>query len=732
MLAVVALPLALLAAVVVGSHSTGAMPPSAPTGSVPGSYNAVSPARVLDTRTGVGAARAALAANAQIAVPILGRGGVPGSNVSAVVLTVTAVSPTAAGGVTAWADGTAKPATSALSFLKGISTANLVLAQVGGDGKVRLSNNSPGTVQLVGDLAGYYVGGTPVAAGTTVATAPARVLDTRLGVGAPKTPVAAGHSITVPVSGHAGVPATGASAVLVTITALTPPKSGAVTVWAAGASRPATSNISLTAGRTAADLVAVPLGAGGAISIVNNTAASVNLVGDVAGYVVAGTPAAGGTMSTIPPARSLDTRTGIGAARAAVAAHATLALPVTGRAGVPATNVTAVVMTVTAVSPAVGGSVTAWADGFARPGTSNVSFPAGQNTSVLVTAPVGPDGKVLLYNGTTGSLQLVADVLGYYRADQLPIVASTSHYVRNLTGAASDVSTMNAEGCSDAQANAAGIQHLVLLDVGAQNLSGTTWRVQLSATSTVITDAQLVTAVNGYVDGYASCRSGTDPATIAIGTNNDGATATDRSTAAGTEWANNVVEPVGQHAAAHAGIVIAGANDIEPDFTGLESEAEAWTRAYLAATSAPYVFAGAASGCPTTATAGACNYQWTQGNFYNLAHGISPSRILALPQIYYADNAQQWKYISLSHASGADRIDFIGSLSEFAACQTPGSGCDPDGLLTAAASWQALRTALSSSAAINLQRLPVSTDLRIDSAPGAPASAKRVTTAGVA
>jgi hypothetical protein len=143
------------------------------------------------------------------------------------------------------------------------------------------------------------------------------------------------------------------------------------------------------------------------------------------------------------------------------------------------------------------------------------------------------------------------------------------------------------------------------------------------------------------------------------------------------------------------------------------------------------VFTGAASGCPTTAVGGTCNWGWTQRNFYNLAHGISPTRILALPQIYYPVNAAQWKYISLAGASGADRMSFIGALSEYAACQPSGSGCDLKGLLTPAASWQPLRSALSSSPAISLQRLPVSTDLRSDTLPSAPASAKRVSTAGV-
>lgn len=231
--------------------------------------------------------------------------------------------------------------------------------------------------------------------------------------------------------------------------------------------------------------------------------------------------------------------------------------------------------------------------------------------------------------------------------------------------------------------------------------------------------AALALDVNGYVDGYASCRTGTDPVYVAVAANNDGSP---RDDAAGTDWADNVVDPVAAHAAGYAGVMVAGANDIEPDFTGTESEAEAWTNAFLAATSAPYIFIGAASGCPTTGVGGDCNWSRTQQNFYNLAHGLSPSRILALPQIYYPENGAQWRYISQSGASGADRISFLGALSEYAACRTAGSGC-PAGYLTAAASW-ALRDALSVNAAVSVRRLPVSTDLRIDSVPGASTTAK--------
>ena len=689
---------------------------------MPGSYTAVTPTRLLDTSAGVNAPQAALDANAQLSVPVLGQGGIPGSNVAAVALTVTVVSPSDSGDVTVWADGAAKPNTSNVQFAAGVQSADLVLTRVGDDGRISLSNNSSGTVQLIADVSGYYAGGDASAPGTTVATQPSRLVDTRTGLGAPEAAVAAGSTLTVSAAGHADIPASGASAAVLTVSALSPSQSGTVTVSPTGAASPDVANLSVTAGRATSDLAVVPLGKRGAISIHNDTTGILQLAIDISGYVLDGrTVVDGGALSTVTPARVLNPTT--------VPAQSSVAVPVAGQAGLPGTNLAAVALTVTALNPGAAGELTAWADGSPQPATSAMSFAADQNVSTLLIAPVGADGQVLLSNNSSMAVQVTGDVSGYYLADKLPIAASTSHYVRNLTGSDTDAATMHAEGCADAQTNQPGNEHLVLLHIGAQSLSGPTWQVQLSATTTVVTDAQLVTAVNGYVDGYASCRTGADPITIAVATNNDGPAGA-RDTAAGTDWADNVVDPIAEHAAGNAGIVIAGANDIEPDFTGTEPEAEDWTRAFIGATSAPYIFTGAASGCPTTAAGGTCNWDWTQADFFALAHGIAPTRILAMPQIYYPANAQQWKYISLAGATGADRITFAGSLSEFAACKTRGSGC-ASGYLTADKSWQALRDALSSSAAITQQQLPVATDLRIDSVASAPQSAKHVTTAGV-
>ena len=51
--------------------------------------------------------------------------------------------------------------------------------------------------------------------------------------------------------------------------------------------------------------------------------------------------------------------------------------------------------------------------GYARQETSNLNFQAGQNIPNLVIVPVGADGKIQLFNGSGGTVHLLADVTGY-------------------------------------------------------------------------------------------------------------------------------------------------------------------------------------------------------------------------------------------------------------------------------------------------------------------------------
>jgi hypothetical protein len=645
-------------------------------------YTAVTPTRILDTRAGTGAPRAAVAPNGRVVLTVVG-GQVP-SGVTAAVLNVTVTQPTARTGyVTVWADQQSKPTASNINFVRGQTVPNLVVAPVSADGKVDLFNGSIGTIQLVADVSGYFAGSTPVDQGMFGSISPTRVLDTRSGAA-----VGAGKVVTATVTGH-GVPAD-ASAVVVNLTVTQPTAAtGDATAYPAGGSRPTASNVNFVRGQTVANLAVVPVGAGGKISLYNHSGGTVQFIADVSGYFLGGDPVDAGGFGALAPARLLDTRRSGGP----VAAGATAAVSVWGRAGIPLADVRAVVLNVTVTQPTRAGVVTVYAGGTPRPAVSNLNFGAGQTVPNLVVAPVGADGKVLLYNGSIGSVQLIADVSGYVLNQDAPLPdpASRSHYVRNLTGnPTNDYAAMKEQG----QADAAARSTLVLLDIGAQlnDKSG----VALSVVETQITYAALVNAVQGYLDGFGAVPG----ATVAVATNN-GADNWTAYTAQqrGADWANKVVDLL----TPGTGVSVVGANDIEASFFSTQQQAADWEQAYLSvATVKKLIFNGSADGCPTTygATGQTCAFGWTQAQYYALAGGNDP-RIAALPQIYYDTQAVQWGNID---ATGGKNIHFAGALTEHNAA------CGADCAMTPQQGWAALYHALST---VMAPSLPAVTDLDI-------------------
>ena len=133
------------------------------------------------------------------------------------------------------------------------------------------------------------------------------------------------------------------------------------------------------------------------------------------------TPAPGAVMS-LPPARIMDTRTNLGVT-GPVPSLGTVSLQVTGQGGVPASGVSAVVVNVTAADPTSAGYITVWPSGTTMQQTSNLNFQAGQNIPNLVVVPVGADGKIQLFNGSGGTVQLIADVTGYILGTPAPSAA---------------------------------------------------------------------------------------------------------------------------------------------------------------------------------------------------------------------------------------------------------------------------------------------------------------------
>ncbi|HET9168525.1 MAG TPA: hypothetical protein VFN97_03780, partial [Actinospica sp.] len=128
----------------------------------------------------------------------------------------------------------------------------------------------------------------------------------------------------------------------------------------------------------------------------------------------------------LPPARILDTRAGTGAPKAKVAAQTSIPLTIEGAdsGALPATGITAVALHVTETDATGGAFLSVYPDGEDVPSTSSLNFATGSTVSNTVIVPVGSDGAVRLYNGAlTGSIDVIADVAGYYSTD------STGAYV---------------------------------------------------------------------------------------------------------------------------------------------------------------------------------------------------------------------------------------------------------------------------------------------------------------
>jgi hypothetical protein len=394
-----------------GAQSAASAPVTPSAGS---RFNPVPPARLLDTRYGNGAPAAPLATGTSIDLQVTGRGGVPASGVSAVVLNTTVVDPLAGGWVTAWPTGEARPLVSNLNFTTLQTVANLVVVKVGAGGRISLYN-AGGPAHLVVDVAGWYGPSGANEGSRYHALAPARVLDTRTGDGAVAGRVATGGSIDLQIAGRGGVPATGVSAVVLNVAVTEPLAGGFITAWPSGDVRPLASSINFAPGQTLANLVMVKVGANGKVSLYDGGGA-VHVIADVAGWFGSSGETTGARYHPITPARILDTRIALGSLQLPLVSLGSLNLQATGRGGVPAVGVSAVILNVTVVDPLLGGYLTAWPTGDLRPLASNLNFATKQTLPNLVTAKLGAGGQVSIYNGG-GAANLVADVSGWYGAE---------------------------------------------------------------------------------------------------------------------------------------------------------------------------------------------------------------------------------------------------------------------------------------------------------------------------
>jgi hypothetical protein len=387
---------------------------------VPGGYLPLQPTRILDTRVGNGAPIAPVGPGSTLTVQVSGRGGVPATSVSAVVLNVTVTNTTVNGGyLIVYPTGDPQPLVSNLNWSRGQTVPNLLEVGLGGSGQLNIYNGT-GSADVIFDVAGYVpaITGTPGPDGLYNPVVPSRILDTRTGNGGYTTPVGPGVAIDLQVTGRGGVPATGVSAVALNVTVTNPTVGGYLTIYPAGAPLPLASNLNFTAGETVPNRVVVKLGSNGHVAIFNGYG-STNVVVDVNGWFTDGSnpSATGGTFTGVTPTRILDTRVGTGGFRAPLGAGQSLALQVAGYGGVPTMTdqvaPTAAVLNVTVTGTTSGSYLTVYPNGSALPLASDLNWAAGATVPNLVVVKLGPDGKIAILNGF-GSTDVIVDVVGWY------------------------------------------------------------------------------------------------------------------------------------------------------------------------------------------------------------------------------------------------------------------------------------------------------------------------------
>jgi SpoIID/LytB domain protein len=326
------------------------------------------------------------------AVKVTGVGGVPSTGVNAVVLDIVSLSSTQAGSFTVYSHLGEKPPTPQLAWAAGQRVNTTVYVDVDGTGLVDVFNG-PGISRLLVVVEGYYSSAT-TAGGALTAVPAFRLFGGRAG-----TTIAAKATANVPVVGRDGVPS-GASAAVVQLTVVNPAGSSYLRAWPSGSAKTTYDLYGPGGSRTVTTVV--PLDSTGAISLspLYSTAVTADLLG---WFVPASASPPTGSTSLVNPPRRLTTTT--------VAAGATVTLNMPTTAGVPAAA-HSVLITLTGSGPAKG-SVLAWPAGAARPGTGNLFLRGAIPASSTVLVPRGSGGQVAVYNGSSGALHLVVDVVGW-------------------------------------------------------------------------------------------------------------------------------------------------------------------------------------------------------------------------------------------------------------------------------------------------------------------------------
>ncbi|MET8462772.1 hypothetical protein [Micromonospora zamorensis] len=124
----------------------------------------------------------------------------------------------------------------------------------------------------------------------------------------------------------------------------------------------------------------------------------------------------GATYTALAPQRVLDTRSALGVpGTVPIPANSEVVLALPRINGVPAADISAIVLNVTATAPTTAGFLRVYPDGTTLPDASTVNFVPGETVPNLVTVPM-INGNLRIRNTASGTVHVVADLQGYYSA----------------------------------------------------------------------------------------------------------------------------------------------------------------------------------------------------------------------------------------------------------------------------------------------------------------------------
>ncbi len=387
----------------VGDDGSGGETPAAVT---------VTPARVLETRPGEKTVDGKFQGQGQLTggtttkIRIAGRGGVP-TDANAAIVNLTMAAPTAPGFATLYPCTPTVPTASNINYGPGTFIANSVTAKLDANGDVCLFTLA--TTDALIDINGYIPAGSSV---TTVT--PARVLETRPGE---KTvdgkfqgqgQLTGGTTTKIRIAGRGGVP-TDANAAIVNLTMAAPTAPGFATLYPCTPTVPTASNINYGPGTFIANSVTAKLDANGDVCLF--TLATTDALIDINGYIPAGS-----SVTTVTPARVLETRPGEKTVdgkfqgQGQLTGGTTTKIRIAGRGGVP-TDANAAIVNLTMAAPTAPGFATLYPCTPTVPTASNINYGPGTFIANSVTAKLDANGDVCLF--TLATTDALIDINGY-------------------------------------------------------------------------------------------------------------------------------------------------------------------------------------------------------------------------------------------------------------------------------------------------------------------------------